>query len=510
MQKDAPLCRYEPEVEKLIPGLNEAYCQLRSPNHVGLYTSAGRLYNHTFFGRDAGMSAKFLNDYEPEIVKETIRALVRYQGCTTNPTTEEQPGRIHHELRDFARWNSRAYDRILYRIVGPLWGVKNHQLLTYFAHDTTATFIRLVHKYWFRTSDKILDEIVITKDGTEKPLRDCLLAAADWIVSCVDANGHFAPARTNRFSLPYQIFEDSVSAYSWSDKKRTNTNQKHTYVEAQSYAIDALQDMRHMFPEEIRSDAWGYTVEQLKKALFNDFWQKDNQFFASMLASRDGKMLAVTTPNISSSWTLNTLFWRDLSEPEREKYLKPIITRLFSDEFLTPVGLRTKSVHAEQPIRNVISYHGSETVWPMFTFMVIEGLRKHGFMRLALQLEYRIVNACRAIDGFQEFFVVDKDNTVYEVGKAGKKLSLQMTPEKSIAFTIAPLITIAHRVNAEVTLLDEAWRRELEDELLDKMEVVMLESRDEARRRINPQLSSAKRTVAGLKSAWYFLTQKAR
>lgn len=503
-------CRYIPEAEALVPGLNDAYCKLRSPNHVGLYTSAGRLYNHTFFGRDAGMSAKFLNDYEPEIVRETIRALVRYQGSELNPQTQEQPGRIHHEFRDFRAWKKNWYYSLMFKLLGPFWGVRNQQLLTYFSHDTTATYIRLVHKYWRSTDTAVLDMKVLTKNATENSVHTSLCEAAAWIMSNIDTNGLFTPMRTNRLSIPYQTFQDSITAYIWDDTRAVNALKSHSFIEAQCYAIDALEDMIEMLPESEYASEWRYGVERMKTVLFKEFWLKDDQFFSSVVAHRHGSLQKNGVANVSAGWTLNASFWHDFDSKTQQHYIEPIIRRLFSDEFLTPVGLRTRSKKYSEPLGTAVDYHGSRTVWPMFTFMVIEGLRRQGFYRLAQQLEYRIVNGSRAIDGFLEFFVVDHDNTIYEIGKKGKRIAMQMKPERNIAFTIAPLIAIARRADKVTHVPSEPWKKALEDELLGAIKVVELESKTHARKRLNPQPAYASRPGTNIASVWHYLARVAR
>lgn len=503
-------CRYIPEAEALVPGLNDAYYKLRSPNHVGLYTSAGKLYNHTFFGRDAGMSAKFLNDYEPETVKETIRALVRYQGSELNPQTQEQPGRIHHEFRDFRAWKKNWYYSLLFKLFGPFWGVRNRQLLTYFSHGTTATYIRLVHKYWRSTDKAILSMKVVAKNGTETTVSASLSEAAAWILSNIDTNGLFAPMRTNRTSIPYQTFQDSITAYIWDDTRLINASKSHSFVEMQCYSIDALQAMIEIFPRSEYVSDWRHGIERMKTALLKEFWLKDDQFFSSIVAHRHGSLQKTSVANVSAGWTLNATFWHDLNGKMQQQYIEPIVRRLFSDEFLTPVGLRTRSKNYSEPLGAAVDYHGSRTVWPMFTFMVIEGLRKQGFYRLAQQLEYRMVNGCRAIDGFLEFFVVDHDGTLYEIGKSGTRLAMQMNPEQDIAFTIAPLIAIARRADKVTSTPSESWKKALEDELLGTIELVELESKAQARKCLNPQPAYASRAGTNIASMWHYLTRVAR
>lgn len=60
------------DMNTIIPGVVDAYAKLRSKEGRGLYTSRGRFFNHTIFGRDSSMSAKFVTDFDHEAAVEVI------------------------------------------------------------------------------------------------------------------------------------------------------------------------------------------------------------------------------------------------------------------------------------------------------------------------------------------------------------------------------------------------------------------------------------------------------
>jgi len=53
----------------------------------------------TLFGRDSLLSAWMALVVDPELALGTLQTLARFQGAELNARTEEQPGRILHEMR---------------------------------------------------------------------------------------------------------------------------------------------------------------------------------------------------------------------------------------------------------------------------------------------------------------------------------------------------------------------------------------------------------------------------
>ncbi|HTK39607.1 MAG TPA: hypothetical protein VL362_01950 [Patescibacteria group bacterium] len=497
--------RESEKLDEVVPGVIAAYSGLRSSDHQGIFTSLGRFYNHTLFGRDAGMSAKFVSDFDHQTVWDTITTLAAHQGCKTDTTTQEQPGRIHHELRDFTAWKGHWYDRFGLWVASRVWGVQNRQLLSYFAADTTATYIRLVHKYATHIDSSVLARQVPQRDGSTISLAESVQAAANWIVAQVNSDGLFQTTRTNRFSLPYQTFCDSVTAYAWADGTPADTSKPHSFLEAHVYALDAMHDAIALVPTSVDLHYWRHAASRLEQTLLARFWDGETGSFTPGLFMRDEQLAALDSEMITAGWTLNASFWQHLAEDEREHYVTEIVSRLFHADFLSQVGLRTRSLGANEPLGDTIDYHGSQTVWPMFNFMVIEGLRRHGLYRLARQLEFRLLNGINAVGAFNEFLIVDRDGLLYRPDKhAARSIRGQMIPEQNIAFTVVPALTLAYRhLYRRHDVATAGWKYELESRILDSIDDVQLLSPTAAREQLAPEAIKLKRTAAGLASAWH-------
>lgn len=475
----------KPQLEAVVPGVFDAYASLKSQDGMGIHTSSGSFYNHTLFGRDGSMAAKFVADFDHDVVRETIVALAALQGVEHDPKTQEEPGRIHHELRDFRTWKGKLSERLLFLPWYWLWGVRDRQLLTYFSVDTTASYVRLVHKYAKHIDASILLKKVTTHRGTTVTIADTLTLAADWLMDKVQDNGVMSNQRQNKWALPFQTYEDSLTTYVRSDGSLADYTQPMSYVEVQAFAADALDDMAEMFPGHDLSLSWKETARRMHEALLESFWDKEKQFFASALDMGG----PIDVPNVSAGWTLNTSLWGEMNAEKRAAYIGPIVERLFSDEFLTNVGLRTQSRASVSPVRGVVGYHSSEVVWPMFSFMVVEGLRRHRLYTLAEQLENRILNGLNATGNFDEFFIVRSDGTVALPDHHGADgtIKVQMPPEKRIAFSVVPAITMAKRASyKDERLSQSAWQKQLEERILVDLTLVERVEPDKAIDAIGP------------------------
>lgn len=464
------------KLNKVIPGVTDAYNQLCSTNGVGLHTSNGRFYNHTLFGRDASMAAKFTGDFDHEVLRETIISLARYQGTRFDTTTQEEPGRIHHELRDFRTWKANFFDRIPFFLLRNRWEITDRRLLTYFALDTTASFIDMVHKYASNIDTAILRHQVTNLHGETQTIGQAVTMAAEWIMEKVDDNDLIGEKRHNPWSLPFQTFQDSL--YARRDGSLANCNDSIIYVEVQALSADALLDASHMMHDHKKASAWRDVALRMNQTML-EYFDSDDGYLASAIDSRG----QIDVANISPGWILNTALWDEMPAQERQRRVSGIVERLFSEEFLTPVGFRTRSKHAPNPIVGSLDYHGSETVWPMFGFMVAEGLRRHRLYDLADQVEYRLLNGLNATGDFVEFHVVQRSGKlIIPVSRWwGLGMRVQMKPEKNIAFSVVPSVVMArHVVEPPPRLPQQHWQVELEEKILKKIKKVKLAKPDEA------------------------------
>lgn len=499
-------------IEALVPGVTKAYESLLAGEGIGFYTSSGAFFNHTFFGRDATMSAKFVTDFDHDVVVEVIEALVALQGKKENSKTQEAPGRIHHEWRDFKSWQGRVSERLALHLFSRFWDVKDGKLTTYFATDTTANFIRLVNKYCHRIDPSFLDRTVKQSDGATITVAESVEQAADWIVSQLDDKARLMTVRA-RHSLPFQTFQDSVTAYAWGDGRAVNYRKPHSFVEVQALGSDALEDASRLLSGRThKTAAYRDSAHDMRRTLMSDYWSVQDNYFTSVLSERDGVLKPLDVPNITAGWTLNTSWWDEMPVSEREKKITAIVNRLFSDEFLTDIGLRTRSKYAREPLGGMVDYHGSQTVWPMFNFMVIEGLRRHRMYMLAEQLERRLMNGVNVSGMFPEFMIIDKQGKLLlpQRRRFLPHVRAQMIPEKNIAFTIVPMMTLARRTGSQYPKPPKDWHQKIEEDVLSRIPLVPLIKPADAYSELQPKKIYMSRAGATAKSVWYVLAKRVR
>lgn len=504
------ISRYRQDIEAVIPGVVDAYEALKTKNGMGIYTSNGAFYNHTFFGRDNAMAAKFVTDFDHEVTKKVIIALASMQGTKKDDVTQEDIGRIHHEYRDMRTWKGDCTERTVLRFFLSRWGGNDRQLLTYYALDSTALYIRLVNKYISRIDKAFLQHNIVNQNEDRYNIRESVARAADWICSQLDDKDHMVSRRPNKWSLPYQTFQDSTTAFVRTNGQLANFHKEISYTEIQAFAIDALEDASHILSDHRNRGHWRDTAKRMRKVLMSDYWNESEQYFGSAIDVNG----LVDMPTIAAGWTLNNSFWEDVDDETYRLRLTSIVTRLFSDDFLTSVGLRTRSLNSPQPLPGVVEYHGRLSVWPMFTFMVVEGLRRHRLHRLAEQLENRLINGINASGSFDEFFVIDGGGHMLKSmpgTRAKVSVDAQMLPEKNIAFTVIPSMVLAYRAANSKHVWPkphDTWRLQLEDDILKGIDDVKRAPPEESAKVVSAVVPTKFRRYRGnVRTLMYFWRQ---
>jgi glycogen debranching enzyme len=88
---------------KLVAGDNISLAHncinLVSAGRYGVYASMGPNFEYAIFGRDSIEVAQHLLNSHKSLVRNIIFTLARLQGVKNDATSEEEPGKIHHEYR---------------------------------------------------------------------------------------------------------------------------------------------------------------------------------------------------------------------------------------------------------------------------------------------------------------------------------------------------------------------------------------------------------------------------
>ena len=116
--------------------------------------------------------------------------------------------------------------------------------------------------------------------------------------------------------------------------------------------------------------------------------------------------------------------------------------RVLAPDMLAGAGIRTKSTTAARFAPG--AYHNG-SVWPVDTGVIADGLRRHGYVSEAADLDDRVLRACARVGGPVEFFRGDADGKVainvssVEVELAGARVLLEQPPQLVQGWTVTRL-----------------------------------------------------------------------
>src|SRR6185437_9124568 len=186
--------------------------------------AAGAPWFMTIFGRDSLITSWMILPLDPSLALGTLRTLASLQGTKTDPSTEEQPGKILHEMR--------------FGMQASLW--LGGSSVYYGSVDATPLFVMLLGELrrW-GLERRVVDELLPHADR-----------ALDWIVNYGDG----------------EIAEPPIAL-----------------AEVQGYVYAAFLAKSHFCTE--REDAegaayWGQRADQLKEDFNRAFWMPDKGYFA--------------------------------------------------------------------------------------------------------------------------------------------------------------------------------------------------------------------------------------
>lgn len=394
-----------------LPALIGTLCELGRVEQLAdlglggpLVASAGKesLF-HCLFGRDSiRMATDLLEDF-PSLAHTTLLELARLQGVRYHPRGEEEPGRILHEHRHPDDPHTTRLE--------VLWDFPY-----YGAVDSTPQWINLLAAYRECAGDPgMLDEPVVDRRWRRLSLRDSLLAAVGWLLRRLEdpaGGGYLWVRRASPHGIPNQVWEDSADSYHHADGTIFDFTRPYAPVAAQGYAYDALLNAAELLEQSGGSGADALPVDtaqlraraaSLRAGVLAHFWQPDLGTFAQAVTMEaDGSERPARVVSSSSGHLLASrlLDGEDVA-PVRER----LIARFAERDLLACAGVRTKSTAAARFLAG--SYHNGST-WPMDTGVIADGLRRHGCIERADDLEQRILRGCAVVGGFPEFFRGDE------------------------------------------------------------------------------------------------------
>jgi glycogen debranching enzyme len=395
-------------------------------------SDSGGLY-HAMFGRDSLWIVLFLlevadtaagrpvRDWIRESCALALTSLADAQGEEITDETEEQPGRIIHEVQleptAHAVASGLAYDARGRSFAG---------------FDQTFLFVTAVARFAAAFPD----------DPGLGVLRRAAGRALSWIetVADEDGDGLFEYTRRGRRNLVNQVWKDSfdVVTHVGFDLPPAPL----AWIDVQGYAHRALLDAATLF--EGRADRLRARAEELREATSAAFWLPSEGFVAVAL---DGRKRPVRMVSSNAGHAL----WGGVLSDE---VAAAVVARLGQPDLTTEYGVRTlaRSSSWYAPF----AYHRGN-IWPFDNGVLAAGLMRCGEVEAATRVMAAVTGALLTIGAPVELYIALDTDSALTPGTPPGRLLMTRHPDRQRVvqgFSAAALLyfaaTLAERDGVDV------------------------------------------------------------
>ncbi len=310
-----------------------------------LYPCAGVPWFSAPFGRDGIITAYQLLPWHPQLAHGVLEYVFKTLGDKVDDFTDEQPGKVFHEMRRGEMSNTRELPFIPY----------------YGSVDSTPLSLILLHEYISWTMD--LENL--------RKWWPAALRALDWVEKWGDCDhdGFLEYAKASPTGLVNQGWKDSHDSIMHVDG--TLARAPIRLAEVQGYAFRARMAMSvlaKIMGNATLSSRLRFDALQLKARFAQHYWDASNRFIYLALDG-DGQPCKVRSPNMGHCLSAQ------LVSPEQARN---VVDHLMSPAMFSGYGVRTL---ADTEIAyNPLSYHNG-SVWPHDNSLIMEGFRAYGHTR---------------------------------------------------------------------------------------------------------------------------------
>jgi glycogen debranching enzyme len=314
------------------------------------------------FGRDSILTSTMALPVNPSLALGTLQTLADAQGSRVNAATEEQPGRILHEVRFGAS-------------AGLALGGGN---VYYGTADATPLFVGLLGELsrWGILPDDL---------GPLLPNAD---RALEWVAQYGDGDGDgfVEYERMNDHGLINQGWKDSWDGINFADGALAEA--PIALCEVQGYVYKAYLS-RALLAKALENgkdaERWVARARALKAEFNRRFWLPERGYFAIAL-DRDKRPVDACASNMGHC------LWSGIVDDDKAA---SVVEHLMSPEMFTGWGIRTLASNMSR--YNPASYHNG-SVWPHDSALVAAGLMRYGYADEARRVAFGLLEAADFFD----------------------------------------------------------------------------------------------------------------
>ncbi|MDQ1746771.1 MAG: hypothetical protein QOD07_1034 [Frankiaceae bacterium] len=325
--------------------------------------AAGAPWFMALFGRDSLLTSYMSLIVDPGLAVGVAQTLARLQGTREDAATEEQPGRILHEVR-FGSSGATEVDG------GHIY---------YGTADATPLFVVLVGE--------------LSRWGVRRSVVDALLPHVDRALEWIDrfgdrdGDGYVEYERLTPDGLANQGWKDSWDGVSGLDGKLAEPPVALAEVQGYVYAAYlARSGLAVERGDDLTARHYAQKAAQLRSNFNRDFWLPDLGWYAVAL---DG----AKKPVDALASNMGHCLWSGIVE---DAHAPSVAAHLTSREMLSGWGLRTLAT--TMPRYNPLSYHNG-SVWPHDGAIVAAGLMRYGFADAAVTIIDALLDAATVNGG---------------------------------------------------------------------------------------------------------------
>ncbi|MDE8670661.1 glycogen debranching N-terminal domain-containing protein [Pseudarthrobacter sp. H3Y2-7] len=325
--------------------------------------AAGAPWFMALFGRDSLLTSFMSLLLDPSLAKGTLLTLAEHQGTKVDAASEEEPGRILHEVR-----------------LGATAGLALGGSGVYYGTiDATPLFVIVLAE--------------LARWGLDDAAMRQLLPAADRAIRWMedygdrDGDGFIEYQRKTERGLRNQGWKDSGDGINFADGTLAEPPIALCEVQGYAYAAYIGRALLATAAGDARTaESCVAKATSLKQAFNEQFWLSDRGYFAIAL-DKDKKPVDALASNMAHC------LWTGIVDNDKAAQ---VAGHLVSPEMFTGWGIRTLA--STMGAYNPASYHNG-SVWPHDNAIAAAGLMRHGFVDEARKVAYALLEAADRFNG---------------------------------------------------------------------------------------------------------------